>query len=244
MSFPLRNAGRYAPAVLCLAGLTALPSTAPAAVSAEDVAAVQAALAGKAVAESALVPRGFVKVAQAKGDLNGDGVDDAALIVRSGAKKKDESDDVPQAVLIFTGDRSGTYTLWKLGARHFMDSAANLMEEGGVGGFQIKKGVLTIASDVSMSMGGWSAGGCTLKWRNGAAGFQLIGRTLSDIDRKCACGTTTDTNYVTGLTIFTSDREEAGDQSPREKVKRRKAKPQTILWEAFDFDQVCSDSGH
>ena len=230
-----------------MAGLAAFPLTARAAFSDDDAAAIQTALAGKTVAEGAVVPRGFVKVAQAKGDLTGDGADDLALIVRRAAKKKrakasadEQSDGVPQAVLIFTGDKAGKYTLWKLGASHFTDGGANLMEEGGVGLFQIKKGVLTIASDVSMSMGGWSAGGCTLKWRNGPAGFQLIGLTVSDVDRKCACGTTNDTNYLTGLTIYTSDRDEDGDQLPKEQVKRTRGKPKTILWESFEIDKICS----
>jgi hypothetical protein len=241
-----RAPSRYALAVLSLAGLIAFPLTALAAFSPEDAATIQTVLAGKAVVEGALVPRGFAKVAEAKGDLNGDGTDDMALIVRRAAKEQrakapsDDSDGVPQAVLIFTGDKSGKYTLWKLGAKHFMDSIENLMEEGGVGTFQIKKGVLTMASDVSMSMGGWDAGGCTLKWRNGPAGFQLIGLTVSEIDRKCACGTTKDTKYLTGLTIYTSDRDEAGNQPPKERVKRTKAKPQIILWESFDFDKMCS----
>jgi hypothetical protein len=239
---------RHTLAVLSLAGLTAFPLTALAAFSSEDAATIQATLAGKAVVEGAVVPSGFAKVAEAKGDLNGDGTDDLALIVRRAAKMQqgkapsEDSDGVPQAVLIFTGDKSGKYTLWKLGASHFMDSTENLMEEGGVGSFQIKKGVLTMASDVSMSMGGWSAGGCTLKWRNGPAGLQLIGLTVSDIDRKCACGTTADTNYLTGRTISTSDQDEAGDQPPKQKVKRTKAKPRTILWESFDFDKMCSPS--
>jgi len=230
-----------------MAGLNAFPLTSLAALSPEDTALLRTALEGKALVEGALVPRGFAKVAEAKGDLNGDGVADVAFIVRRAATGKAntepsaESDDgVPQAVLIFTGDNSGKFALWKLGASHFMDGWQNLMEEGGVGLFAIKNGVLTMASDVSMSMGGWSAGGCTLKWRNGRAGFQLIGLTVSDIDRKCACGTTNDTNYLTGLTIHTSDRDKDGDQAPKEKVKRTKSKPQTILWESFDFDKMCS----
>jgi len=232
-------------AILTLAGLTAFTSASQGAFGPADAAFLRNALAEKALGEGALVPHGFAKVARAKGDLDGDGTDDLALIVRragKGARAKGASDDdeVPQAVLIFTGDKAGKYTLWKLGVSHFMDGAANLMEEGGVGTFDIKKGVLTIASDTAMSMGGWSAGGCTARWRNGPAGLQLIGLTVSDIDRKCACGTTKDTNYMTGLTIYRDDRERATDDPPRQKLKRTRTKPQTILWENFDFDQMCS----
>ena len=101
-------------AVLSLAGLIAFPLTALAAFSPEDAAAIQTVSRreGRCRAD-ALVPRGFVKVAEAKGDLNGDGTDDVALIVRRAAKKQrtkapdQDSDDVPQAVLIFSGDKSG-----------------------------------------------------------------------------------------------------------------------------------------
>jgi hypothetical protein len=157
---------RYTLAVLTFAGLTALTSMALGAFGRRDAGVLRTALAGKPLVEGDLVPRGFAQVARAKGDLDGDGLDDLALIVRRAEKKvpakggSEDEHDVPQAVLIFTADGSGKYTLWKLGTTHFMDSSANLMEEGGVGTFAIKKGVLTIASDVSMSMGGWGAGGC------------------------------------------------------------------------------------
>jgi hypothetical protein len=227
-------------AVLSLAGLSALPAPTRAALSPEDTAALQTALAGKSLAEGALVPRGFVKVSEAKGDLNGDGVDDLALVVRHAPKKKpsDDDDGVPQAVLVFTGDKAAKFTLWKLGARHFMDDADDLMEKGGVAVFEIKKGVLKMTSDAMMSVGS-GAGGCTLRWRNGPAGFQLIGLEKVDMDRNCACGTTKDTNYLTGLTIYTSDRDRHGEQTPKEKVKRTKGEPKTILWETFDFEKMC-----
>jgi hypothetical protein len=234
--------------VLILAGWVAFPPAALATFGPEDAAAVQTALAGKVLAEGAVVPRGFAKVAGAKGDLNGDGTDDLALIVRRAPKEKraqapaEESDDdyeVPQAVLIFTGDKAGKYTLWKVGAHHFMDGGKDMMSEGGVGLLEIKKGVLTIASDVMMSVGS-DAGGCTLRWRNGPAGFQLIGLTVDDFSRLCACGTTNDTNLLTGVTIVKSDRDKNGDQLPKEKVRRTKAKPRTILWEGFDYEKICS----
>lgn len=236
---------RCALTVLCLAGTLFFASPTQAAFRPDDAAALKSALSGKVVSEGALVPRGFIKVAQTKGDLDGDGTDDVAVIVRRAAKKRakrapDDNEDVPQAVLIFTGDKAGTYTLWKLGLSHFMDSSPDLMGEGGVGDFQIKKGVLTITSDMAVSMGTWSAGGCTTKWRNGSAGLQLIGLTVSDIDRKCACGTTRDTNYLTGLTIFRDERERADDDRPRQRVKRTPSKPQTIPWEVFDFDKLCA----
>jgi hypothetical protein len=110
----MRAPARYASAILSLAGATALPLTAWAVFSPEDAAALRTALAGKAVVESGLVPRGFAKVAEAKGDLNGDGTDDLALIVRRAAKQKrgqepsEDEYEVPQAVLIFAGDKSAS----------------------------------------------------------------------------------------------------------------------------------------
>ena len=51
---------------------------------------------------------------------------------------------------------------------------------------------------------------------------------------------TNDTNYLTGLTIHTSDRDNDGDQSPKDEVNRTKAKPRIIRRESFNFDKMCS----
>lgn len=184
--------------------------------------------------EKDLVPGGFLKSAEAKGDLNADGISDIALLLRQGGA------DAPQSVLLYLGDKAGKYTLWKTGATHFIEANPNLMEENGVGTFEIKKGVLIIASSTAMSMGGWSAGGCTQKWRKDKSGFRLIGLTMTDIDRKCACGSTTDMNLLTGLSITSTDRDENGGQMEKESVTKTKGKPKVVFWEDFVYDESCA----
>jgi hypothetical protein len=215
-------------------------STAPSASGGDEVEALRRTLGGRALSASELTPPGFVKAAEARGDLNGDGLDDVALIVHRRPDETRDDQDFPQVVMVFLHKRSGGYSLWKLGGAHFIESTPNLMAENGVGTFEIKKGVLTVGSDWAMSMGGWGAGGCTQKWRNGPAGFQLIGLTVVDVSRACACGTTTDTNLVTGVEIQRTNRGEDGQPLEQEVVTKTKRKRTTIIWENFVYDKMCS----
>ena len=198
------------------------------------------ALQNKQLAADFKLPENFREVARAKGDLNNDGVEDLALILKFVPAKSKPEDDAPQAILLFLGDKEKTYKLWKTGANHFLTNRSNRMTADGVGSFAIKKGVLTIQSDVAMSMGGWSAGGCTQKWRTekDSDKLRLIGLTVDNIDRKCACGTTVDTNFVTGAEVDTSDRKKNGDQG-KSTTKKKKGTPKTILWDEFDYEKYC-----
>ncbi len=185
-----------------------------------EASAIVAGLKDKKLALKDLVPQGFTKVAEARGDLNHDGMDDLALIVREKKPDKDDRDsektsageksqpgeenekeeesDPPQIVLLFLGDKSGAFTFWKLGPHHFLDDFPRFMDEGGIGEFKIQKGVLILKSSIGVSAGSWAAGGCTQKWRNDKEGFRLIGLTIVDSSRACACGATKDVNYLTG----------------------------------------------
>jgi hypothetical protein len=102
-------------------------------------------LAGKRGPVDALVPAGLAKVTQARGDLDGDAIDDVALLVQQAPSSSGEPERA-QAILLFRGDRSGQFTLWKVGTQHFVVSVPNFMEPNGLGVFQIRKGVLTAAS--------------------------------------------------------------------------------------------------
>lgn len=230
--------------IVCLAvtlGGSAFAGTALAASSAEDAAAVQRALTGKELSDTELVPSGFVKVAEAKGDLDADGRDDVALLVhRKVHKGHGDQEGMPQLVLVFLRQPSGKCAIWKVGSHHFIDSDPDFMADNGVGTFEIKKGVLKVGTSTAMSSGGWEAGGCTEKWRKGPTGFQLVGLTVDDFSRACACGSTTDTDLLTGVSIYRSDRGEDGEQLKRERVTKTKGKPEIILWEDFDYDKACS----
>ncbi len=96
---------------------------------AADLLILKKAFSGK-LNEDQLIPKGFVAAKQTKGDMNGDGIADVALILhRELAKKKnlektldDESDDsfdLPKFVILFKGTADKPYELWKLGKHHF-----------------------------------------------------------------------------------------------------------------------------
>jgi hypothetical protein len=226
-----------------LLALICLSTTARAAA---DPPSLEESLAGKTFTAKQLVPRGLVKVAEAKGDLDGDGTDDVALIVHDDPKASKtpgggaaDPDIFSQSVLLFHGDKSGKYLLWKVGETHFVDSHPNFMEQDGFGVLQIKKGVLTIGSSEMMSSGSWSSSDCTLKWRNGPAGFQLIGLTTVEVDRSCACVSSSDTNLLTGLEIYSSNLSASGKQLKKDRVVKKRRKPEVVLWEDFEWEKMC-----
>lgn len=225
-----------------------------------EASAIVAGLKDKKLALKDLVPRGFIKVAEAHGDLNQDGIDDLALIVREKRPEKDDKDskeasadkkteageeqeeesDPPQVILLFLGDKSGAFTFWKLGPHHFPDAFPRFIAEGGIGEFKIQKDVLILRSSIGVSMGSWAAGGCTQKWRKEKDGFRLIGLTIVDKSRACACGDTKDVNYLTGDEIFTSNRAEGNQRAKKIKTERRKIEPKIVLWDDFDYDTFCT----
>ncbi len=191
----------------------------------------------KKVSAQNLLPKKFIKLAEAKGDLNADGIDDLALLIRSDTKKSES--DIKQIVVLLLGDKDGQFSFWKTGTNHFVDSNSDFMEENGVGSFMIKNRVLNIGSSTAMSMGGWGSGGCLQKWRNEASGFRLIGLTRDSFDRKCACGTSKDINFITGGTQTKTDSDAEGKQLPKKKISSTKDSPKTILWENFSYQELC-----
>lgn len=206
--------------------------------SSSQVKAIVSSLKDRKLSEKDLIPEGFMKVAEARGDLNHDGIDDLALIIRMKADD-DEAYGTRQAVLLFTGDRSGTFTFWKVGAHHFVDSNGAFYEESGIGRFEIRKNVLVIHSTTTTIKPSGGGGGCVQKWRNEKSGFRLIGLRVDKIDRFCACGDSIDTNYLTGDEILTSDRDADGAQTEKMKTTRTKGKTRMVLWDEFNYDLFC-----
>lgn len=194
---------------------------------------VEVYFSDKRPSASELTPPGTEEVARATGDLNNDGLQDIATLIKI-------TKDQGQKILIFTAIPSGGFSLWKTGNHHFVDAVPNYMAPFGLGTFEISNGILHIASATAMSMGTWSAGGCEQKWRNEKSGFRLIGLTVADMNRGCACGKALDINYLTGDRILTSNQDASGEQLPTDTITKTKEKPRTILWDNFQYDKLCS----
>jgi hypothetical protein len=211
---------------------------------------VEDALTGKSLSDKELVPRHFIKAAEAKGDLNGDNIDDLALILRWDPKvkrplpKNDDGDQVDdsgsQLVAIFAGEKTGKYVLWTVDDGHFEAFDNSPGADNSVGLFQIKKGVLSIGSEPHIG-GSTFFSDCTTKWRNSPEGLRLIGLTVMEADRACACGSTTDTNFLTGVQLSESDEAPGRQHAKRSQVKT-KGKPKVILWQNFSWDDMCTPS--
>lgn len=201
-----------------------------------DIKAIKDHFVGKKISQKNLLPKGFSKSAETTGDLNRDGINDLALLL-----KKEGSKTLPQYVVILTGEKGDTFNFWKLGANHFVDSNPDFLEKDGVLNFEITKNSLVMTTAISQSMGGWAAGGCTTKWRNGKTGFQLISMVKKKFDRKCACGTSTEINMLTGAAVTKTDQDIGGEPMQKERITGNHNKAKQVFWEDFDYNRVCHD---
>lgn len=114
------------------------------------------------------------------------------------------------------------------------------MSENGLSLLSIDKGVLTLTSDFAMSMGSWTAGGCTQKWRNNKSGFELIGLTVNTTNRQCGdCGTYSDTNFLNHKQIIKKISDDP--ENPKTITSTKKIKEGPISWEKFDYDKRCNE---
>lgn len=162
----------------------------------------------RAATPEAFLPDEWGVEQQALGDLNGDGVEDAALIMRAlapanivthdglGASPYDTN---PRMLVVGFGRPGGGYELAAVSRdlirRPDNPAMADVLEDAPP--LQISRGTLKVSLRAWMSAGSWSMGAATftLRWRDGA--FRLIGFDDISVHRGSGEVVERSVNYLT-----------------------------------------------
>lgn len=158
---------------------------------------LKASLENKEFTVESINPVGFKPVRVAKGDLNGDGIADLAIVFRVAGITDDE--EAPQRVALLTGiiGKDEKYKLWKVGT-FFFDSNPRLMDEGGIRTFKIQRGSLSMSHFSAMSIGSWSSSACSVEWTHENEGLRLVKADKWDFHRSTNNGISVKIDYFQG----------------------------------------------
>ena len=167
--------------------------------------------AGPAASVKAWVPAGWKLIQDASGDLDGDGLDDAVLVLErtdpanivanEGGLGTSELNLNPRRLLVLfqgpSGWRKGLQTDRFLPTEHDADSPclADPLDEGGV---TIQRGVLVIDLHYWLSCGSWAATHRSFRFRLEQGRFRLIGQDTQSFVRNTGEESASSINYLTG----------------------------------------------
>jgi hypothetical protein len=187
---------------LCLAPTAALAQADPPSVSYPKL------VAQGATAE-AFAPAGWRVELKIAGDLNKDGIDDLALVIRQNDPNNvltntglgvPRLDTNPRVLAVVFGKAGGGYQLalenHTLIPRTTEPNLDDYLAESG--GVAIKRGTLQVTLHLFASAGGWTAGNRTYTFRFQDAGFVLIGYDSNMVQRNTGKTTGVSVNYLTG----------------------------------------------
>jgi hypothetical protein len=160
------------------------------------------------------VPKGWRIEASARGDLDGDGKPDLAMVLRSTDPANllrdtfcaGEFDTNPRILAILLARTDGGYRL--AAENHELiprrDNPCQVDPFSEPGQIAIERGTLRIDLERMMSAGGWDAGTSTykLRWRDGA--LRLIGFDYSNVQRNSGALSLLSINYLNGRVKITT----------------------------------------
>jgi hypothetical protein len=187
---------------LCLAPAAALAQAEPPPVSYPK-------LVTQGASAEAFAPAGWRVELKIAGDLNKDGIDDLALVIRQNDPKNvltntglgvPKLDTNPRILAVVFGKAGGGYQLalenHTLIPRTTEPNLDDYLAESG--GVAIKRGTLQVTLHLFSSAGGWGAGNRTFTFRFQTRRFVLIGYDATTVQRNTGKITELSVNYVTG----------------------------------------------
>lgn len=160
----------------------------------------------------AFVPRKWKLEAKATGDLNGDKLSDAALVLHMAdpanlvAKDWDPTqkyDSNPRMLVVLFGRKGGGYAL--AAADHaLIPRLENQNQDEPFDEVAIAGGTLRVKMHLFMDAGGWEMGGSAFKFRWQDGVFKLIGFDRDSIQRNSGETKEISINYLTGRKVMKS----------------------------------------
>ena len=167
------------------------------------------AIAREGVSLDAFVPAKWKLEAKATGDLNGDKLPDAALVLHMAdpanvlAKDWDPAqkyDSNPRRLVVLFGRNGGGYML-AAADNKLIPRLENQNQDEPFDEVAIISGTLRVKMHLFMDAGGWEMGGSayTFRWQDGA--FRLIGFDRDSIQRNSGETTEISINYLTGRKV-------------------------------------------
>lgn len=162
-----------------------------------------------AATAQAFVPEGWRLEQTARGDLNGDKIDDIALAIHSNDPKlivqnpdgmgRDTFDSNPRSVIVALGRKGGGYS--RIAANHVLiprvDNAV-IDDPFDSAPMAIQNGALTISIRFWSSAGSWSMSNTRFTFRLRDGALSLVGYDKDHIHRGSGEKTTTSVNFLTG----------------------------------------------
>jgi len=181
------------------------------------------AIAREGSSPSTFLPKNWELEAQATGDLNGDTLPDAALVlhmtdpanlVPSDWDPNQKYDSNPRMLVVLFARAGGGYALAT--ADHaLIPRLENQNQDEPFDEVTIVKGTLRVKMHVFMSAGGWWMGGSayTFRWQDGA--FKLIGFDRDGVMRNSGETEEISINYLTGKKLEKHGNIETDKESTR-----------------------------
>ncbi|HVH48973.1 MAG TPA: hypothetical protein VM760_03730 [Sphingomicrobium sp.] len=196
------------------------------------------ALEGPSV--ESFMPAKWKLEAKATGDLNGDKLPDAALVlhmadpanlISSDWDPNQKYDSNPRMLVVLFAKPSGGYSL--AAADHkLIPRLENQNQDEPFDEVKVAGGTLRVKMHLFMSAGGWEMGGSayTFRWQDGA--FRLIGFDRDSVRRNTGETEEVSINYLTGKKLLKSGNIGTGKQTGRTKGIARK--PLIVLGDVGD----------
>lgn len=197
----------------------------------------------------AFVPQGWTLEQKVSGDLNKDGIEDAAFVVHQDDSKNRVSHDGPgvnpldtnpRILAVAFGDKSGGYRLalenHTLIPRH---TEPVLDDPLGADALKIERGAVNVALEFFASAGGWEMSHTTYTFRFQSGRFELIGFDRNTTQRNTGMTTSVSINYSTGrMETATGRIENDADIVRKRNLPRRALLTVEDIGDGLAFDPV------